>query len=62
MFEYGFIWCIVYYWFVEYGVRLNVYVLVGGNEVIVSMVVLECGIGFVFKVVFDYLSMVSFVI
>lgn len=62
MFEIGLICCIVYYWFVEYGICLNVYVYVGGNEVIVSMVVFECGVGFVFKVVFDYFSMVNVVI
>ncbi len=50
---------IAYHWFAEHGVRPNVYASVGGNEAIVSMVALECGIGFVPKVVLDHSSMAS---
>lgn len=49
----------VYHWFAEHGVRPNVYASVGGNEAIVSMVALECGIGFVPKVVLDHSSMAA---
>ena len=52
---------IAYHWFAEHGVRPNVYASVGGNEAIVSMVALECGIGFVPKVVLDHSSMASLV-
>ncbi|NDV90815.1 HTH-type transcriptional activator IlvY [Alteromonas sp. 345S023] len=50
---------IAYHWFAEHGVRPNVYASVGGNEAIVSMVALECGIGFVPKVVLDHSSMAN---
>lgn len=50
---------IAYHWFAEHGIRPNVYASVGGNEAIVSMVALECGIGFVPKVVLEYSSMTS---
>jgi LysR family positive regulator for ilvC len=36
-----------------------VYAYVGGNEAIVSMVALECGVGFVPKVVLDHSSMAN---
>ena len=48
-----------YHWFAEHGIRPNVYAYVGGNEAIVSMVALECGVGFVPKVVLDHSSMAS---
>ncbi|MCQ8848605.1 HTH-type transcriptional activator IlvY [Alteromonas stellipolaris] len=52
---------IAYHWFAEHGIRPNVYASVGGNEAIVSMVALECGVGFVPKVVLDHSSMASLV-
>lgn len=52
---------IVYHWFAEHGIRPNVYASVGGNEAIVSMVALECGVGFVPKVVLDHSSMANMV-
>ncbi|WP_421132949.1 HTH-type transcriptional activator IlvY [Alteromonas sp. A079] len=48
-----------YHWFAEQGIRPNVYASVGGNEAIVSMVALECGVGFVPKVVLDHSTMSS---
>ncbi|GEA09727.1 HTH-type transcriptional activator IlvY [Alteromonas sp. KUL49] len=51
----------VYHWFAEHGIRPNVYASVGGNEAIVSMVGLECGVGFVPKVVLDHSSMAGLV-
>jgi LysR family positive regulator for ilvC len=48
-----------YHWFAEHGIRPNVYAYVGGNEAIVSMVALECGVGFVPKVVLNHSSMAS---
>ena len=50
---------IAYHWFAEHGIRPNVYASVGGNEAIVSMVALECGVGFVPKVVLDHSTLVS---
>ncbi|QJR80887.1 HTH-type transcriptional activator IlvY [Alteromonas pelagimontana] len=50
---------IVYHWFAEHGIRPNVYASVGGNEAIVSMVALECGVGFVPQVVLDHSSMAT---
>jgi len=50
---------IVYHWFAEHGIRPNVYAHVGGNEAIVSMVALECGVGFVPQVVLDNSTMAS---
>ncbi|MEW9797799.1 HTH-type transcriptional activator IlvY [Alteromonas sp. CYL-A6] len=47
----------VYHWFAEHGIRPNVYAYVGGNEAIVSMVALECGVGFVPRVVLDHSTM-----
>lgn len=38
---------IVHHWFAEHGIRPKVYATVGGNEAIVSMVALGCGIGIV---------------
>lgn len=48
---------IVYHWFAEHGIRPNVYASVGGNEAIVSMVALGCGVGFVPQVVLDHSGM-----
>ena len=48
---------IAYHWFAEHGIRPNVYASVGGTEAIVSMVALECGVGFVPQVVLDHSSM-----
>jgi LysR family positive regulator for ilvC len=48
---------IAYHWFAEHGIRPNVYASVGGNEAIVSMVALGCGLGFVPQVVLDHSSM-----
>ena len=48
---------IAYHWFAEHGIRPNVYASVGGNEAIVSMVALECGVGFVPEVVLEHSSM-----
>lgn len=45
---------LVYHWFAEHGIRPSVYASVGGNEAIVSMVALECGVGFVPQVVLDH--------
>ncbi|WJG11351.1 HTH-type transcriptional activator IlvY [Aliiglaciecola sp. LCG003] len=44
---------IVHHWFAEMGIRPRVYATVGGNEAIVSMVALGCGLGIVPKVVLD---------
>ncbi|ALT00198.1 HTH-type transcriptional activator IlvY [Lacimicrobium alkaliphilum] len=38
---------IVYHWLAERGIRPNVYASVAGNEAIVSMVALGCGVGIV---------------
>lgn len=43
----------VHHWFAEQGIRPRVYATVGGNEAIVSMVALGCGIGIVPQVVLD---------
>lgn len=48
---------IVYHWFAEQGIRPHVYASVAGNEAIVSMVALGCGLGFVPQVVLDYSTM-----
>ncbi|MCC2616994.1 HTH-type transcriptional activator IlvY [Aestuariibacter halophilus] len=45
---------IVHHWFAEQGIRPRVYASVGGNEAIVSMVALGCGIGIVPQVVVDH--------
>ncbi|MCU7553560.1 HTH-type transcriptional activator IlvY [Alteromonas sp. ASW11-19] len=50
---------IVYHWFAEHGIRPSVYASVGGNEAIVSMVALECGVGFVPQVVLDHSTLSS---
>lgn len=50
---------IAYHWFAEHGIRPNVYASVGGNEAIVSMVALGCGVGFVPQIVLDHSSMAS---
>ncbi|MBU3020293.1 HTH-type transcriptional activator IlvY [Aestuariibacter sp. A3R04] len=50
---------IAYHWFAEHGIRPNVYASVGGNEAIVSMVALECGVGYVPQVVLDHSTMAS---
>lgn len=44
---------IVHHWFAEQGIRPRVYATVGGNEAIVSMVALGCGLGIVPQVVLD---------
>lgn len=44
---------IVHHWFSEMGIRPRVYATVGGNEAIVSMVALGCGLGIVPQVVVD---------
>lgn len=44
---------IVHHWFAEMGIRPKVYASVGGNEAIVSMVSLGCGVGIVPQVVVD---------
>lgn len=44
---------IVHHWFAEKGIRPRVYATVGGNEAIVSMVALGCGLGIVPQVVLD---------
>ena len=44
---------IVHHWLAEQGIRPRVYATVGGNEAIVSMVALGCGVGIVPKVVLD---------
>jgi LysR family positive regulator for ilvC len=45
---------IVHHWFTEQGIRPRVYASVGGNEAIVSMVALGCGIGIVPQIVLDH--------
>lgn len=44
---------IVHHWLTEIGIRPRVYATVGGNEAIVSMVALGCGLGIVPKAVLD---------
>ena len=44
---------IVHHWLAEKGIRPRVYASVGGNEAIVSMVALGCGVGIVPQVVLD---------
>jgi LysR family positive regulator for ilvC len=44
---------IVHHWFSEMGLKPRVYATVGGNEAIVSMVALGCGLGIVPQVVID---------
>ena len=44
---------IVHHWFAEMGIRPRIYAAVGGNEAIVSMVALGCGLGIVPQVVLD---------
>lgn len=44
---------IVHHWFAEQGIKPRVYATVGGNEAIVSMVALGCGLGIVPQVVLD---------
>ncbi|MBL4631434.1 MAG: HTH-type transcriptional activator IlvY [Paraglaciecola sp.] len=45
---------IVHHWFAERGIRPRVYATVAGNEAIVSMVALGCGLGIVPEVVLNY--------
>ncbi|WP_299081430.1 HTH-type transcriptional activator IlvY [uncultured Paraglaciecola sp.] len=45
---------IVHHWFAEQGIRPRVYATVAGNEAIVSMVALGCGLGIVPEVVLDH--------
>jgi LysR family positive regulator for ilvC len=44
---------IVHHWFAEHGIKPRVYATVGGNEAIVSMVALGCGLGIVPEVVLE---------
>lgn len=44
---------IVHHWFAEQGIRPRIYATVTGNEAIVSMVALGCGLGIVPRVVLD---------
>jgi LysR family positive regulator for ilvC len=44
---------IVHHWFTEQGIKPRVYATVAGNEAIVSMVALGCGLGIVPEVVLD---------
>ena len=44
---------IVHHWFAEQGIRPRVYATVAGNEAIVSMVALGCGLGIVPEIVLD---------
>ena len=44
---------IVHHWFAEQGIRPRIYATVAGNEAIVSMVALGCGLGIVPEVVID---------
>lgn len=45
---------LVYQWFSEHGIEPHVYADVGGNEAIVTMVALGCGLGFVPQIVLDH--------
>ncbi|WP_158972661.1 HTH-type transcriptional activator IlvY [Paraglaciecola sp. L3A3] len=45
---------IVHHWFAERGIRPRVYATVAGNEAIVSMVALGCGLGIVPSIVLDH--------
>jgi LysR family positive regulator for ilvC len=45
---------IVHHWFAEQGIRPRIYATVAGNEAIVSMVALGCGLGIVPQVVLDH--------
>ena len=45
---------IVHHWFAEQGIRPRIYATVAGNEAIVSMVALGCGLGIVPEVVLDH--------
>jgi LysR family positive regulator for ilvC len=48
---------IVHHWFAEQGIRPRVYAKVAGNEAIVSMVALGCGLGIVPQIVLDHSSL-----
>ena len=50
---------IAYHWFAEHNIRPNVYAQVAGNEAIVSMVALGCGVAFVPQIVLDNSTMAS---
>ncbi|MCV2885855.1 HTH-type transcriptional activator IlvY [Aestuariibacter sp. AA17] len=50
---------IVHHWFAEQGIRPKVYAQVGGNEAIVSMVALGCGLGIVPKVVLEHSTLLQ---
>ena len=50
---------IAYHWFAEHNIRPNVYAQVAGNEAIVSMVALGCGVAFVPQIVLDHSTMAS---
>ena len=49
----------VHHWFAEAGVRPHVYASVAGNEAIVSMVALDCGVGFVPRLVIEHSALQS---
>ena len=44
----------IHHWFAEQGIRPHIYASIAGNEAIVSMVALDCGIGFVPQFVLDH--------
>ncbi|MFC3093921.1 HTH-type transcriptional activator IlvY [Alteromonas sediminis] len=50
---------VVYQWFKKQGIQPNIYANVGGNEAIVSMVALGCGLGFVPQIVLDHSTAAS---
>ena len=45
---------IVHHWLSEQGIRPRVYASVGGNEAILSMVALSCGIAIIPEIVVEY--------
>jgi LysR family positive regulator for ilvC len=49
----------VHHWFAEASIRPHIYASVGGNEAIVSMVALGCGVGFVPKLVVEHSSIAA---
>lgn len=49
----------VHHWFAEAAIRPHIYASVGGNEAIVSMVALGCGVGFVPKLVVEHSSIAA---
>lgn len=49
----------IHHWFAEQGIRPHIYASIAGNEAIVSMVALDCGIGFVPQVVLEHSALKS---